>query len=74
MIMTDLPFRVREPGIVIVKGIPVWQCDRLGGQSANSGMTSRAKRRRLSQPRAPPPDPRFFDTLLAHAVWIVPWG
>src|SRR6185369_9176584 len=27
------------------------------GQSANAGMTSRAKRRRLSRPRAPPPDP-----------------
>lgn len=27
-IMTDLPFKVREPGIVILKGVPVWQCAR----------------------------------------------
>lgn len=25
-IITDLPFKVREPGIVIVKGVPVLQC------------------------------------------------
>jgi YgiT-type zinc finger domain-containing protein len=25
-ITTDLPFKVREPGIVILKGVPVWQC------------------------------------------------
>ena len=25
---TDLPFKVREPGIVILKGVPVWQCAR----------------------------------------------
>jgi YgiT-type zinc finger domain-containing protein len=25
---TDLPFKVREPGIVILKGVPVWQCVR----------------------------------------------
>jgi YgiT-type zinc finger domain-containing protein len=25
-IMTDLPFKVREPGIVILKGLPVLQC------------------------------------------------
>ena len=25
-ITTDLPFKVREPGIVILKGIPVLQC------------------------------------------------
>jgi len=25
-ITTDLPFKVREPGIVIVKGLPVLQC------------------------------------------------
>ena len=28
-----------------------------GGASAKSGMTSRAKRRRLSRPRMPPPEP-----------------
>lgn len=27
-ITTDLPFKVREPGIVILKGVPVWQCAR----------------------------------------------
>jgi len=27
-ITTDLPFKVREPGIVIVKGVPVLQCVR----------------------------------------------
>jgi YgiT-type zinc finger domain-containing protein len=27
-ITTDLPFKVREPGIVILKGVPVWQCVR----------------------------------------------
>jgi YgiT-type zinc finger domain-containing protein len=27
-ITTDLPFKVREPGIVILKGVPVWQCSR----------------------------------------------
>ena len=27
-ITTDLPFKVREPGIVILKGVPVWQCGR----------------------------------------------
>jgi YgiT-type zinc finger domain-containing protein len=25
---TDLPFKVREPSIVILKGVPVWQCQR----------------------------------------------
>jgi len=25
---TDLPFKIREPGIVILKGVPVWQCVR----------------------------------------------
>ena len=25
-ITTDLPFKVREPGIVILKGLPVFQC------------------------------------------------
>ena len=25
-ITTDLPFKVREPGIVILKGLPVLQC------------------------------------------------
>lgn len=25
---TDLPFKVREPGIVILKGVPVLQCER----------------------------------------------
>jgi YgiT-type zinc finger domain-containing protein len=25
-IKTDLPFKVREPGIVILKGLPVLQC------------------------------------------------
>ena len=25
---TDLPFKVREPGIVILKDVPVWQCAR----------------------------------------------
>lgn len=27
-ITTDLPFKVGEPGIVILKGVPVWQCAR----------------------------------------------
>jgi YgiT-type zinc finger domain-containing protein len=27
-ITTDLPFKVREPGIVILKGLPVLQCVR----------------------------------------------
>ena len=27
-ITTDLPFKVREPGIVILKGLPVFQCTR----------------------------------------------
>lgn len=27
-ITTDLPFKVREPGIVILKGLPVLQCAR----------------------------------------------
>lgn len=27
-ITTDLPFKVREPGIVILKGVPVLQCVR----------------------------------------------
>jgi YgiT-type zinc finger domain-containing protein len=27
-VTTDLPFKVREPGIVILKGVPVWQCAR----------------------------------------------
>lgn len=27
-ITTDLPFKVREPGIVILKGVPVLQCAR----------------------------------------------
>ena len=27
-ITTDLPFKVREPGIVILKGVPAWQCAR----------------------------------------------
>jgi YgiT-type zinc finger domain-containing protein len=27
-ITTDLPFKVREPGIVILKGVPVLQCPR----------------------------------------------
>ena len=27
-ITTDLPFKVREPGIVILKNVPVWQCVR----------------------------------------------
>jgi YgiT-type zinc finger domain-containing protein len=27
-ITTDLPFKVREPGIVILKGVPIWQCPR----------------------------------------------
>jgi YgiT-type zinc finger domain-containing protein len=27
-LMTDLSFKVREPGIVILKGVPVWQCAR----------------------------------------------
>ncbi|PYM12046.1 MAG: YgiT-type zinc finger domain-containing protein [Candidatus Rokuibacteriota bacterium] len=25
---TDLPFKIREPGIVILKGVPVLQCPR----------------------------------------------
>lgn len=25
-VTTDLPFKVREPGIVILKGVPVLQC------------------------------------------------
>ena len=25
-ITTDLPFKIREPGIVILKGVPVLQC------------------------------------------------
>ncbi len=25
---TDLPFKVREPGIVILKGVPILQCAR----------------------------------------------
>ena len=25
---TDLPFKIHEPGIVILKGVPVWQCAR----------------------------------------------
>ena len=28
MIVTDLPFKIREAGIVILKGVPVWQCAR----------------------------------------------
>ncbi len=27
-VTTDLPFKVREPGIVILKGVPVLQCAR----------------------------------------------
>jgi YgiT-type zinc finger domain-containing protein len=27
-VTTDLPFKVREPGIVVLKGVPVWQCAR----------------------------------------------
>ena len=27
-ITTDLPFKIRESGIVILKGVPVWQCSR----------------------------------------------
>jgi YgiT-type zinc finger domain-containing protein len=27
-ITTDLPFKIRESGIVILKAVPVWQCAR----------------------------------------------
>jgi YgiT-type zinc finger domain-containing protein len=26
-LITDLPFKVSEKNIVILKGLPVWQCD-----------------------------------------------
>jgi YgiT-type zinc finger domain-containing protein len=28
---TDLPFKVREPGIVVFKGLPVLECTNCGG-------------------------------------------
>jgi YgiT-type zinc finger domain-containing protein len=27
-VTTDLPFKLRDPGIVILKSVPVWQCAR----------------------------------------------
>jgi len=40
-ITTDLPFKVREPGIVIVKGIPVWQCVRCPQYLLEDGVLTR---------------------------------
>jgi hypothetical protein len=38
-------------------GMPGQTARRSGALSAKLGMTSRAKRRRLSRPRTPPPEP-----------------
>jgi YgiT-type zinc finger domain-containing protein len=40
-ITTDLPFKVREPGIVIVKGIPVLQCVRCPQYRLEDGVLAR---------------------------------
>ncbi len=40
-ITTDLPFKVREPGIVIVKGIPVLQCVRCPQYLLEDGVLAR---------------------------------
>jgi len=40
-ITTDLPFKVREPGIVILKGVPVWQCARCPQYILEDGVLAR---------------------------------
>jgi YgiT-type zinc finger domain-containing protein len=40
-ITTDLPFKVREPGIVILKGIPVLQCARCPQYLLEDGVLAR---------------------------------
>jgi YgiT-type zinc finger domain-containing protein len=40
-ITTDLPFKVREPGIVILKGVPVWQCARCPQYLLEDGVLAR---------------------------------
>jgi YgiT-type zinc finger domain-containing protein len=40
-IKTDLPFKVREPGIVILKGVPVLQCARCPQYLLEDGVLAR---------------------------------
>jgi YgiT-type zinc finger domain-containing protein len=40
-ITTDLPFKVREPGIVILKGVPVWHCARCPQYLLEDGVLAR---------------------------------
>jgi YgiT-type zinc finger domain-containing protein len=40
-ITTDLPFKVREPGIVILKGVPVLQCARCPQYLLEDGVLAR---------------------------------
>jgi YgiT-type zinc finger domain-containing protein len=44
-ITTDLPFKVREPGIVILKGVPVWQCARCPQYLLEDGVLARVDER-----------------------------
>jgi YgiT-type zinc finger domain-containing protein len=50
-ITTDLPFKVRDPGIVILKGVPVWQCARCPQYILEDGVLARvdALLRRVDQ-------------------------
>ena len=40
-IKTNLPFKVREPGIVILKGVPVLQCARCPQYLLEDGVLAR---------------------------------
>jgi YgiT-type zinc finger domain-containing protein len=42
-IQTDLPFKVSERKIVIVKGMPVFQCDRCSEYSMNDATFARVE-------------------------------
>lgn len=40
---TDLPFKVSEATIVIIKGLPVWQCDNCSEYLLEDPVMSRAE-------------------------------
>jgi YgiT-type zinc finger domain-containing protein len=40
-INTDLPFKVRENSIVIIKNLPVWQCGNCSGYLLEDGVMAK---------------------------------
>ncbi len=40
-ITTDLPFKIRDPGIIILKGVPVLQCARCPEYLLEDGVLAR---------------------------------